>query len=587
MLVRRSNRKAIIFELCLWINKPQFKSFLIKDDEEAAKFYFLMFNQNNIYSKLSIDLDKYQSINDDYEVQNASILIYGNFGEKDEQKGLDKLKQLAEKNNANAHYILGFYLYTKNDPDYKQSTIHFKKAAKLGNKEAMVEYGTRLLKGIGTDVNYKKAVKYYKKAADLGSIDAMFNYAHMVQFGKGIEADINEAIKYYQMSADLGNVNSMYQLGYIYEQGEDIAPNYDIAVKYYQKAAIRGDKGAIGNLGVLLSSGKTKIDLKESEKLLRETIKDGKPSNLFSFAQLLSQIALCDNINYDETIIRIRQAKKYYKKAYLLGYHEAKPYYDLIKFVLNNSKINESNFKNITNIGFMNITVNKDPFIVRLGNSEMSLIDIINKSSNEAKQESSDNKTTNQTKDKSQNSSSVKVKNVKPKVKSIYKVKVNIFQSKDSTKSPDGHLSVIYLSESSFSANNFRDLEIKFRRIGRYKKEVHMCITNDPNILYTFYLFDSFDSLMSAFVILNDFMRAKHIQNYFPVQSPASIIMDLMNPIKSSNPMDMMMNYYEMVKKHRLRMQVPNSISNEIMNEEDEEEFFLMKKSFRQRLCLF
>jgi TPR repeat protein len=63
-----------------------------------------------------------------------------------------------------------------NERNKKEAVIWFQKAAELGQREAMLNYGVCLFNGDGIETNTKEAVIWYRKAAQLGDIDAMFIY---------------------------------------------------------------------------------------------------------------------------------------------------------------------------------------------------------------------------------------------------------------------------------------------------------------------------------------------------------------------------------------------------------------------------
>ena len=53
-----------------------------------------------------------------------------------------------------------------------------------------------------------EAVKCFRKAADLGNTDAMYNLGWCYLEGEGVEKDAVEAVKCFRKAADSGSVNA-------------------------------------------------------------------------------------------------------------------------------------------------------------------------------------------------------------------------------------------------------------------------------------------------------------------------------------------------------------------------------------------
>src|SRR6266542_78278 len=100
--------------------------------------------------------------------------------EKDEIKAFEYFKKLAEKDDAEAQFKLGYCYY----------------------------------KGIGIEINKEKSVELYKIAAENGNEVAQYNLGICYQNGEGVEKDEIKAFEYYKKSAEKKYISAIFQLGY-------------------------------------------------------------------------------------------------------------------------------------------------------------------------------------------------------------------------------------------------------------------------------------------------------------------------------------------------------------------------------------
>lgn len=64
-----------------------------------------------------------------------------------------------------------------------------------------------------------EAVAWYRKAAELGNTDAMYNLGVILQAGSGIAKNETEAVAWYRKAAEAGNVAAMYNLAVMLQAG--------------------------------------------------------------------------------------------------------------------------------------------------------------------------------------------------------------------------------------------------------------------------------------------------------------------------------------------------------------------------------
>ena len=89
--------------------------------------------------------------------------------------------------------------------ELKEAVKWFRKAAEMGNADAMFQLGIAHASGRGVIQDFKEAGKWFRKAAELGDTDAMFHFGVMHTIGKGVIEDDKEAVKWYRKAAELAS----------------------------------------------------------------------------------------------------------------------------------------------------------------------------------------------------------------------------------------------------------------------------------------------------------------------------------------------------------------------------------------------
>lgn len=128
----------------------------------------------------------------------------------------DKLRYVVsvEKNHAEALYYLG-YLHENGlgvDQDYRTATSYYSKAVEVSeetNAKAMYKLGNMLY---SNKRDQERAIELYKKAAELGDKDAIYVLGVLYEEGIVVEQDIEAAKKLYETSAVLGNTDAKKHL---------------------------------------------------------------------------------------------------------------------------------------------------------------------------------------------------------------------------------------------------------------------------------------------------------------------------------------------------------------------------------------
>jgi TPR repeat protein len=168
---------------------------------------------------------------------------------------VDKAKLAAESGNGNAAFFLGA-LFDCGLGGLPEAIAWYKKAAALGNPQAMRTLGIRYDRGLGVPLDYVNAREWYEKAAVAGDAAAMFDIGYAYDSGRGGSKDHDKAREWYEKAAGAGEPAAMRNLAYDYEDGLGVRQDVNKARELYEKAAVGGDATAMRRLGAFYAMGK-------------------------------------------------------------------------------------------------------------------------------------------------------------------------------------------------------------------------------------------------------------------------------------------------------------------------------------------
>ena len=154
--------------------------------------------------------------------------------------------------------------------DVKESTYHFRLAAKQNIPTAMLLYALACRHGWGMRPNPQEAVQWLRKAADSASLeiadekeanpaDLLEQKTKRAQFalsiyelgvshmnGWGIEQDKSLALRCFEIAGNWGDADAMAEAGFCYTQGQGCKKDLKKAAKYYRMAEAKG-MSMVGN----------------------------------------------------------------------------------------------------------------------------------------------------------------------------------------------------------------------------------------------------------------------------------------------------------------------------------------------------
>lgn len=222
-------------------------------------------------------------------------------GEKPEvtlQQAIDKVRELADKgNDKDALFAMGFLMQQSQQQNaLTEAMTFYKRAADLGQLQAMNNYGF-ILAGSSQEVEKtKEGLEFIRKAADGGLNAARRNMAAIYLNGLGGEKrNPDAAQQLLEQAAGEGDDQAQFELAQFYlELGGEDKVDDDKAWDWLNKAADSGNANALATLGSVLFDGKTfgarKIEADPAKAVEKFTklADQGVPAGLRTMGELYS-----------------------------------------------------------------------------------------------------------------------------------------------------------------------------------------------------------------------------------------------------------------------------------------------------------
>ncbi len=187
---------------------------------------------------------------------------------KDDKLTPEELKKMYEENNFGPYtperiFNDSKYNYNalKSAPFLGEETlgIYLKIYERLGNggySPALYELGLLYYNGEWwLEQDLKKSLDYHKRAATLGNADAMFELYVYYSTGQGVKKDAKVAVDWCMKAADLGQFRACFNMGAFYATGSGVPKDTTQSLKWYEKASAFGNGKASATLGVMYKTG--------------------------------------------------------------------------------------------------------------------------------------------------------------------------------------------------------------------------------------------------------------------------------------------------------------------------------------------
>lgn len=176
------------------------------------------------------------------------------------QESIDKIRSLADQgNDKDALFAMGILSQQAQGKDaMDQSMEYYKKAADLGQLQAMNNYGFLLLSSGQEIEKTKEGLSFIKKAAEGGLNAARRNMATIYLGGLGgEEKNVDAAEKLFSEAANAGDAQAQFELCKFYlGAGGEAKTDDDKAWEWLNKASDGGNPDALATLGSVLFDGK-------------------------------------------------------------------------------------------------------------------------------------------------------------------------------------------------------------------------------------------------------------------------------------------------------------------------------------------
>lgn len=188
----------------------------------------------------------------------ASYILYvmysnGLGGTIDKEASNKWLRKSAELGYADAEHYLG-HVYQNGDGVTKSNSLAlewFLKAATKNDTESMYHYAIALHNGQDIEQNQDEAYQWFEKLAPLlidkakkGDMKSAHHFYVMHNKGYGMERDIKTAYEGFRYLAEKNYAESQYELGWLYYLGRHVDQDLPQARQWWTLAAEDGHAGA-------------------------------------------------------------------------------------------------------------------------------------------------------------------------------------------------------------------------------------------------------------------------------------------------------------------------------------------------------
>lgn len=202
-----------------------------KDYKEALKWYSKGMENGDVNSWHQI----------------AYAYFHGFGVEKDDDKAVEMMKDLAELGVAASQYMLG-YIYENSSivKNCKEAVRWYEKAVKQNHLYAIYSLGVCYDDGRGVEQNYRKAVELYEKGANMGDESCQNCLSRMYWHGHGVEKNHLKAKEWGEKALATKPESNVItrNLATIYYEGDSTVRDRSKAKELLKNASGRGDSEA-------------------------------------------------------------------------------------------------------------------------------------------------------------------------------------------------------------------------------------------------------------------------------------------------------------------------------------------------------
>lgn len=112
-----------------------------------------------------------------------------------------------------------------------------------GMEDMLNKIGKAYYRGFGVKQDHERAVCFFKKAASMGNAEAMFHLGQCLEEGDGIERDVQRAFDCYSDAVRAGSVAAMIRIGDLYWNGYEnlVVKDREISAEWYEQALLHAE----------------------------------------------------------------------------------------------------------------------------------------------------------------------------------------------------------------------------------------------------------------------------------------------------------------------------------------------------------
>ncbi|MDI9819099.1 MULTISPECIES: tetratricopeptide repeat protein [unclassified Legionella] len=243
------------------------------DYQKAHKNYQLAAEKNNKVGQFNLALIYEDGKGVPVDYAKAKVL-YSKAAESGHKKSMTQLADLY------------FHGLAGDKRDEQQALYWYKKAAELGDGDALYKLGLLSETGVATKLDFVNAVNYYQQAASKGNEKAKLALARMHQYGLGVSKDNQKAAELYKELAANNNTYAQYQLGVIYFDGINGEHKPDEGKRLLQQASANGSQQARKILQWLDAQQQERVSFIEPVVINQTPVTAGQPADLMYFDAL-------------------------------------------------------------------------------------------------------------------------------------------------------------------------------------------------------------------------------------------------------------------------------------------------------------
>jgi TPR repeat protein len=176
---------------------------------------------------------------------------------EDFDQAISLLRPLAESNNPDAQFLLGYLFFTTAEVGFEESKHWLEKASAQNHAEATYYLATSYRDGYQA-VDEKAFVSLLHRAGELGSVDAQYLLGALYATDYDdelLEKNEAEAVKWYSKAAEQGNGEAQYNLATMYLNGEGTEKDTNRGISLLEQAVSNGYDYAADRLSDIYRSG--------------------------------------------------------------------------------------------------------------------------------------------------------------------------------------------------------------------------------------------------------------------------------------------------------------------------------------------